>query len=143
MPVILQENAMKREIQQWEGEGGAVSSLSSTAPVSLLGTPSQVEWAERIRGTVNAEFDRVGRALVAATNKQSPENQRDAEAVIAILEEKRTEVMGNDSAGYFIHEWQEMGGRVRQMIIKDTRYAAIRAKRAERRVAIALGDSRR
>lgn len=41
--------------------------------------------------------------------------------------------MVNDQAGYFIHEWQETSGRVRQMIVKDGRYAAIRARRAERR----------
>ena len=129
--------AMKPEIQQWEGEGGAVCGLSSPETCSLRGTPSQIEWAQRIRYTVNAEFDRVAAALVSATSKQSPENQRDAEAVIAILEEKRAEVMVNNQAGYFIHEWQETGGRVRQMIVKDDRYAEIRAKRAERRVALA------
>ena len=128
---------MKCEIQRWEGEGGAVSRLNSPATISLRGSPSQIEWAERIRRTVNTEFDRVGEALEAATSKQSPENQRDADAVITILEEKRAEVMAIDEAGYFIHEWQDMDGRVRQMIVNDPRYTAIRAKRAERRGAIA------
>jgi hypothetical protein len=132
---------MNCEIQRWEGEGGAVSRLSSPATISLRGSPSQIEWAERIRCTVNAEFDRVAEALVAATSKQSPENQRDADAVITILEKKRAEVMAIDEAGYFIHEWQDMDGRVRQMIIDDPRYAAIRAKRAERRAAMRIGIS--
>jgi hypothetical protein len=137
----IRGSAMKREIQQWEGEGGAISGLNSPGTSLLHGTPSQIEWAQRIRRTVNAEFDRVAEALVSATSKQSPENQRDAEAVIAILEEKRAEVMVNNDAGYFIHEWQETGGRVRQMIMKDGRYPTIRVKRAERRVALAVSDS--
>jgi hypothetical protein len=56
--------------------------------------------------------------------------------VIAILQEKRAEVMANDQAGYFIHGWQETSGRVRQMIMEDGRYAAIRARRAERRARL-------
>jgi hypothetical protein len=51
-------------------------------------------------------------------------------AVIAILEEKRAEVMAKDQAGYFIHEWQELRDQVRTMIAHDSRYKAIQARRA-------------
>jgi hypothetical protein len=132
---------VKSNIRQWEGEGGAISGLSNPAIRSLCGTPNQIEWAQRIRRTVNAEFDRVAKALLSATSKQSSVNQCDAETVIAILEEKRSEVMLNSQAGYFIHEWQETGGRVRQMIIDDPRYTAMSAKRAERRAALAPSHS--
>ena len=41
----------------------------------------------------------------------------DTEAIIAILEEKRAEVMRREQAGYFIRYWQEISGQVRQMNI--------------------------
>lgn len=124
---------MKLEIQPWEDEGGALRKPAVRPAVALRGSDSQVEWAERIRQAVNGEFDRVAEALLSAARKQSPENQSDAEFVITILEEKRAEVMAMDLAGYFIHEWQETNGRVRQMIMKDPRYAMLRSKRDERR----------
>jgi hypothetical protein len=54
-------------------------------------------------------------------------------AVIAILEEKRLEVMANDEAGYFIEHWRELSDQVRQMIAQDSRYQAIKAKRQARK----------
>jgi hypothetical protein len=50
---------------------------------------------------------------------------------IAILEEKRAEVMANDRAGYFIRDWQELGDQVRRMIGQDARYQAIKAARQQ------------
>ena len=50
-----------------------------------------------------------------------------------ILEEKRAEVMGREQASYFIHDWQEIGGQVRQLIFRDRRYQAIKANREQRR----------
>jgi hypothetical protein len=57
----------------------------------------------------------------------------DTEAVIAILEDKRAEVMSREQAGYFIHDWQEISDQVRQMIFHDARYQAITANRVARR----------
>ena len=37
--------------------------------------------------------------------------------------------MAKDRAGYFIHDWQELRDQVRQLIIQDPRYQAIKAKR--------------
>jgi hypothetical protein len=44
---------MVRSIEVGETEGGTIS----TAPPSLHGNTSQVEWAERIKLQVNDEFD--------------------------------------------------------------------------------------
>jgi inactivated superfamily I helicase len=93
----------------------------------LTGTVNQIEWAERIRIQVDAEFDRVARALESAASKQSEPDRTNTHLIIAILEEKRLEVMSNPKAGYFIHDWQELGDQVRQMILKDDRYKAIKA----------------
>ena len=59
--------------------------------------------------------------------KQSGSNQANTYKIISILEEKRSEVMANPEAGYFIHDWQEMYDRVRKMMVKDARYQAIKA----------------
>jgi len=98
----------------------------------MTGTESQVEWAERIKLSVSAEFDRVAEAFKGVARKQGDQARMDTEAVIAILEEKRAEVMAQDRAGYFIHDWQELRDQVRQMIAHDPRYQAIRARRASR-----------
>ena len=119
---------MKEErISVWEGEGG---SLNETSEKALTGTANQIEWAKQIRIQVNAEFDRVIAALEAAATKQSRQDRMDTQAIIAIIEEKRTEVMEHQEAGYFIHDWQELRDQVRQMIMKDDRYKAIKADKA-------------
>ena len=72
-------------------------------------------------------------AAPRAASKQSMEKRTDAQAVIAILEDKRATVMSREPVGYFIHDWQEISDRVRQMIARDPRYQAIRVARAARR----------
>jgi hypothetical protein len=86
----------------------------------MTGTQSQIEWAEQIRPRVGAEFDRVAAAFASHPN---------TEPILAILEEKRAEVMANDFAGYYIREWQELTDQVRQMIWRDPRYQALRGSR--------------
>ena len=98
----------------------------------MTGTPSQIEWAERIKPRVNAEFDRVEKALREAASNRGEQVRLDTQALIAILEEKRAEVMARDQAGYFIRDWQEVRDQVRQMIRQDARYQAIKARKAER-----------
>jgi hypothetical protein len=100
---------------------------------SLTGTESQVEWAERIRLRVNAEFDRVAAAFLSIAGKQDDDKRADTEAIMAILEDKRAEVMGNQKAGYFIHDWQYINDQVRLMIFHDPRYKAIQNNRAATR----------
>lgn len=103
-------------------------------PTSALeGTLSQVEWAECIRRDVAAEFDRVAAAFRSVADKQAQETRDDTETVIAILEEKRAEVLGVQRAGYFIKFWQEITDQVRQMISHDPRYQEIKARREARR----------
>lgn len=117
------------EIEAWEDEGGATPHPLNAGPVLMTGTESQVEWSERIRLRVNNEFDRVAAAFQAVADKQDDRQRTDTEAIIAILEDKRAEVMRSERAGYFIHDWQEIGDQVRQMIFADARYQAIKSRR--------------
>ncbi len=116
------------EIGSWEDEGG--SSPDDASSVALRGTASQQEWAERIKRMVNAEFDRVAASFRSVAEKQHPAKRAETERIIAILEEKRAEVMSRNQAGYFIHDWQEISDQVRQLIFQDSRYQAIKSNRA-------------
>ena len=117
---------------RWENEGGSPLFFPglqfTTRP--LLGTASQIEWAKSIRTRVNDEFDRVAKSFRSIAQRQEPRKRSDTEAIIAILEEKRVEVLSRDRAGYFIHDWQEISDQVRQMIGQDSRYQAIKAEKA-------------
>jgi hypothetical protein len=119
------------DIEAWEGEGGATRAPLSVRAISMSGTANQVEWAERIKLQVNDEFDRVARSFRSVAGRQSDAARSDTEAIIAILEEKRAEVMRREQAGYFIHDWQEIGDQVRQMIFHDARYQAIKSNRLQ------------
>jgi hypothetical protein len=94
---------------------------------ALTGTLNQIELAEQLRAKVGAEFDRVANALETTARKQDEPGQTATRGMIAILAEQRAQVMANDRAGYFIHEWQDLDGRVRQMLAKDSRYQVIKA----------------
>jgi hypothetical protein len=119
---------MQERISAWEDEGG---SLNETSEKGLTGTVNQIEWAKQIKTQVNAEFDRVKTALEGAAARQSGQDRMDTQAVIAILEDKRAEVMAHQQAGYFIHDWQQLRDQVRQMIMKDDRYKAIKAGKVQ------------
>ena len=112
---------MREAIEAWEAEGGGLREITEGAaepsvvvyrrrPVSaekrMIGTANQVDWAERIRGQVSEEFDRVAKALESAMSRQSELKRGETLTAIAILEDKRAEVMAQDQAGYFIREWQ-------------------------------------
>jgi hypothetical protein len=114
---------MEDNISVWEGEGG---SLSQGVGRGMTGSVDQIEWAERIRAQVNGEFDRVAKALQAVALKQSDQGRLSTFAIMLILEEKRGEVLSNERAGYFIHDWQELRDQVRKMIMNDPRYKAIK-----------------
>jgi hypothetical protein len=117
--------SLQREIEAWESEGGAAPAPLALRAISLAGTPNQVEWAERIRRQVNGEFDRVAASFRAIADRQNDDKRANTEAIIAILEDKRAEVMSREQAGYFVHDWQEIGDQVRQLIFQDARYQAI------------------
>ena len=95
----------------------------------MTGTVNQIDWAQQIKAGAGAEFDRVAKALQSAAAKQAGQKRMDTQAAIAILEDKRSEVMGNNEAGYFIREWQELSDQVRRMIAGDPRYQAIKANK--------------
>lgn len=98
----------------------------------MTGTPSQVEWAEGMQRHVNREFDRVAASLRAVADKQGGDKRADTEAVIAILEQKRAEVMSRKDAGYFIHDRQEISDQVRQMIFCDPRLSGDQEEQSHR-----------
>ena len=120
------------DIDAWEGDGGATPVPLGVLADSMSGTAAQVEWAGRIKHQVNDEFDRVAASFRLIAAKQGHVKRADTETIIAILEDKRAEVMSREQAGYFIHDWQEIGDQVRRMIFHDARYQAIRGNRAPR-----------
>ncbi len=75
---------------------------------------------------MSREFERVAQAFRIAARKQNARKRADTELILAILDEKRSAVMGRREAGYFIHDWQEISDQVRKMIASDARYQAIR-----------------
>jgi hypothetical protein len=118
---VVPQNSMVMEkwIAAWEDEGG---SLARSAQIVMTGTVNQIAWAEQIKIQVDGEFDRVRGALKSAASKQSAKDREDTETMVAILEEKRAEVMAREHAAYFIHDWQELRGQVRELIVGDSRY---------------------
>jgi hypothetical protein len=121
---------------RWENEGGSAL-LSQSLPFAkrpLVGTTSQIEWAEGIRTRVNDEFDRVAKSFRSIAQRQDARKRSDTEAILAILDDKRAEVLSRDRAGYFIHDWQEISDQVRQMIGEDPRYQAIQAGKAAAKI---------
>jgi hypothetical protein len=128
--------AKAQDIEAWEDDGGATRPASGVRAIPMSGTANQVEWAVRIRLQVNDEFDRVARSFRSVASRQGDPARADTDAIIAILEEKRAEVMSREQAGYFIHDWQEIGDQVRQMIFHDVRYQAIRRNRIERQMQL-------
>ena len=118
-------NGPATQLEVWEGEGGAPERSACTGPY-LRGTDNQVEWALRIRDQIHQEFDRVAAAFRVVAHRQKGRRRAETIAIIAILEGKRSEVMGNVEAGYFIRGWQEIGDRLRQSIFDDARYQEIK-----------------
>jgi hypothetical protein len=119
---------MDDAIPEWEDDGGS----SGIPKHGMIGTLNQIAWAVQIRSQVDAEFDRVRKVLEYAMTK-SPMDIAEIESIIQILEEKRAAVMENERAGYFIHEWQELGNQVSRMVVRDPRYQAIKVSQATRR----------
>lgn len=123
------KSSTANDISAWEGEGGAAAQPAGASMPELRGSEAQVEWAGRIRNQVNADFDRVAASFRGVAARQFRGKRAETEAVLAILEEKRSEVMAMTSAGYFIHDWQETGGQVRKLIFDDPRYQTLKSRR--------------
>ena len=123
---------LSNSIEAWEDEGGAVLAVSDISDMSMTGTAAQVEWAGRIKDQVNNEFDRVSRLFRSIADGQNDDKRSETEAIIAILEDKRADVMGRGEAGYFIHDWQQIGDQVKLLIRQDSRYQAIKSRKAPR-----------
>lgn len=95
---------MQEAIEVWEGEGGGLrqSSVEQVAPrfafgrggpvaaaKRIIGTANQVDWAERIKRQVSAEFDRVLKALESVASKHAGQIRRETLTTIAVLEDER------------------------------------------------------
>jgi hypothetical protein len=111
---------------------GTVQQGSGHPGTQWVGTASQIEWAEKIRRQVSAEFDRVAETLEAVARRQSGQDRLDTRAMIAILEDKRLDVLRRNEAGYFIKNWQELTDQVQKLIRDDSRFSAIRLAKAAR-----------
>jgi hypothetical protein len=123
---------MEKATATWEDEGGSPPSAAAERRNGpLYGTESQIEWAEAIRIRIDEEFDRMSSSFRSLAGKQSGLKRANTEAIIAMIEEKREEVLAIDQAGSWIRDWREPGDRVRRMILDDPRYLAIRASRDE------------
>jgi len=122
---------MLTRIDVWEDDGGA-GAVPERSTFWISGSDVQIEWAERIRRNIRAEFDRVAATFRAVARKQSDQKRTETESVLEILEDLRRKVLSNRTAGYYIRDWQEIGDQVRQMIFADSRYQALKAKREAR-----------
>jgi hypothetical protein len=120
---------MEDPIAAWESEGGCASRLPAR---QMIGTPNEIAWAIQIKSQVEAEFDRVRNILEYAAAKRPPESVTDIQAIIRILEDKRAEVMENEQAEYFIHDWRHPADLVSRLVIRDPRYEAIKASQKAR-----------
>jgi hypothetical protein len=90
---------MNPSVAAWENEGGAAIAPSlERRRGPLYGTPSQIEWAERIRVKVDEEFDRIASSFRSVANQQSTRQRAETEAILAIIEEKRSAVLAIDQA---------------------------------------------
>lgn len=98
----------------------------------MIDTESQIEWAERIKMNVQAEFERVANALRGQAAKQREQDRTDTDTILAILEARRVEILGNKDLGYFIRSWQEISDQVRQLITRDPGFIAIQSSRSTR-----------
>jgi hypothetical protein len=108
----------------------------------MTGTELQVQLADQIRLRIAQDFDRVASAFRTVAARQPEQDRLDTQGMLAILEEKRAEVLAHQNAGYFIQEWQELDGRVRQIIAQDPRCAAIKSRReARRQNALRAGEN--
>jgi hypothetical protein len=123
-----ESDRMDSLISEWESEGGLFE--ESSGQCEMRGTVNQIAWAKQIRVQVEAEFERVANALAALAVRQSSASRRDTFTLIAILYEKRAEVMAQPDAGYFIHDWQELRDQVRRLIMADARYKSIKPARS-------------
>jgi hypothetical protein len=74
----------------------------------------------------------VAAVFTAQAALQAPRDRVDTLNIVAILEEKRVEIMAHERAGYFIKDWQELTDQVRQMIAKDPRYQVIKSNRSRK-----------
>ncbi len=89
--------SLNKEIEVWEGEGGAASGPPLPGAASIGSTAGQMGWAERIKRRVNTGFNLVAASVrpIAARQKDhqrtgTSDQERLAGTTTAILTDHRT-----------------------------------------------------
>ncbi len=78
---------------------------------------------------LDGEFDRLAASLRSIAARQQAKRRAETKAILAILEEKRAEVMREQQLRWDIHDGQSFGDQIRELILADARYQAIRANK--------------
>ncbi len=99
----------------------------------MTGSESQIEWAEPIKTSVRAEVDRVAQAFRIAADRQQGQDHLATLAFIAILEDKRVEVLAKEQAGYFVRVWQGLSDQLQQIVARGSRCQTIQIERRARK----------
>ncbi len=103
-------------------------------------------WVRQLRIRINSEFDDVAAALQLVASRQQSKRRLETEAIVAILEDKRLEVMAMADKPELLYEWHHVGDQVRRLLFEDPRYKKIRLSRGtsrQRAKAAVLARSRR
>ena len=124
---------MQQELSGWEGEGGAIGRPPDVCAIALdlIGTPTRWSGRNASGDRVIADFDRVAKSFHTVAAEQAADKRAGTEAIIDILEDSRAAVMRKEHAGYFIREWQETGDQVRQLLLHDPHYQALKGSPVE------------
>ena len=77
--------SLYKEIEAWEGEGGAALGLPGADTTSTGGTASQMECAQRIKRLANEECDVVAAPVRSIADRQTDHQRTNAEKTVAIL----------------------------------------------------------
>jgi len=99
---VNKKDFVSEELEDWESEEEQPSPAHyAHGRLEVLRT----KWNGRpYQRKCKCRFDRVAAAFRSVAERQYDGKLEDTEAIIAILEEKRAEVMKRAQAGYFIHD---------------------------------------
>jgi hypothetical protein len=127
---------MPNEVSERNGpmhiSGSIGVSTGGTTDSALTGLASQVTWANQIRTQINLSFDRLVTSVETGVNRYKGLEPGEISAVLAMVEEHRTKVLGVQDAQYFLDNWQDPVDRVQRLIHGDERWKNIVESRAVR-----------
>lgn len=96
------------------------------SPVTRTNTNHE-DLDDPIKRQLDREFDRVTASLRSIAARQQRHRHADTVAIIALLEEKRAEVMREQPLRWGIHDRRSFGDQIREWVLADARYQAITA----------------